>query len=287
MVEVCSRATMDMLTQERLPELATETRQAAGRLQAVPGRASDAAPPLLALPGQRRGPPARPGNARPASGPHSPSFLACGGCEAASRAARSLAGCPSFAERSRAAPPMPRRSVLVDALQKIGMRYRPLRQAWAANVLLATRGLELTLLKNYLDDGGDYHTCYKLMYNDLQVTARSAAPCTQQRAAPHCLGGRTPACPAVASHAAGTTWGLVAQPAWPGERQGAGAAGSAPCGESGRSPPSPRAASCMHFRGVPCVRQPAAVGVQRRRLVPSRPAACACRAACSSRCWST
>lgn len=30
MVEVCSRATMDMLTQERLPEMATETRQAAG-----------------------------------------------------------------------------------------------------------------------------------------------------------------------------------------------------------------------------------------------------------------
>ncbi|KAL4427949.1 hypothetical protein ABPG75_002038 [Micractinium tetrahymenae] len=85
MVEVCSRSTMDLLTRERLPELATETR-----------------------------------------------------------------------------------SVLIDALQKIGMRYRPLRQAWAANVLLATRGLELTLLKNYLDDGGDYHTCYKLVYNDLQ-----------------------------------------------------------------------------------------------------------------------
>jgi hypothetical protein len=59
--------------------------------------------------------------------------------------------------------------VLVDAVQKLGMRYRPQRQLWAASVLLSTRGLELTLLKNYLDDGGDYHTCYKLVYHDLQV----------------------------------------------------------------------------------------------------------------------
>ncbi|KAI7837292.1 hypothetical protein COHA_008906 [Chlorella ohadii] len=85
MVEVCSRATMDLLTRERLPELTTETR-----------------------------------------------------------------------------------AVLVDAVQKVGMRYRPGRQLWAAAVLLSTHGLELTLLKNYLDDGGDYHTCYKLCYNDLQ-----------------------------------------------------------------------------------------------------------------------
>lgn len=60
-------------------------------------------------------------------------------------------------------------AVLVDAIQKIGMRYRPQRQLWATAVLLATRGLELTLMKSYLDDGGDYHTCYKLVYHDLQV----------------------------------------------------------------------------------------------------------------------
>jgi hypothetical protein len=65
--------------------------------------------------------------------------------------------------------------VLVDALQKVGMRYRPQRQLWAAAVLLNTRGLELTLLKNYLDDGGDYHTCYKLCYNDLQARCRLCA----------------------------------------------------------------------------------------------------------------
>ena len=37
-------------------------------------------------------------------------------------------------------------AVLVDAIQKIGMRYRPQRQLWATAVLLATRGLELTTL---------------------------------------------------------------------------------------------------------------------------------------------
>ena len=67
-----------------------------------------------------------------------------------------------------------RSAVLVDAVQKVGMRYRPGRQLWAAAVLLSTHGLELTLLKNYLDDGGDYHTCYKLCYNDLQVGGGAA-----------------------------------------------------------------------------------------------------------------
>ena len=64
---------------------------------------------------------------------------------------------------------VPRRAVVVDALQKLGLRYRPLRQRWATAVLLRTRGLELTFLKAYLDDGGDYHTMYKLAYHDLQV----------------------------------------------------------------------------------------------------------------------
>ena len=67
-----------------------------------------------------------------------------------------------------------RSAVLVDAVQKVGMRYRPGRQLWAAAVLLSTHGLELTLLKNYLDDGGDYHTCYKLCYNALQVGGGAA-----------------------------------------------------------------------------------------------------------------
>lgn len=60
------------------------------------------------------------------------------------------------------------RAVLVDALQKLGLRYRPRRQQWARDVLVNTHGLQLTYLKCYLDDGGDFHSTYKLMSHDLQ-----------------------------------------------------------------------------------------------------------------------
>jgi hypothetical protein len=66
------------------------------------------------------------------------------------------------------------RAVLVDALQKIGMRYRPKRQEWVRDIMIATRGLDLTYLKAYIDDGGDYHTMYKLMYHDLQGSIQAA-----------------------------------------------------------------------------------------------------------------
>ncbi|EFN58086.1 expressed protein [Chlorella variabilis] len=118
MVEVCSRATLELLTRERLPELTTETRHGRG-MQAHTCRLTHT---VLA----------------------SQAYI---------------------------------QSVLVDSLQKVGMRYRPQRQLWAAAVLLNTRGLELTLLKNYLDDGGDYHTCYKLCYHDLQVGGREGGKC--------------------------------------------------------------------------------------------------------------
>ena len=49
------------------------------------------------------------------------------------------------------------------------MRHRPSRQRWAAQILMATHGGELTRLKAYVDDGGDYHTMYKLCYFDLQA----------------------------------------------------------------------------------------------------------------------
>lgn len=60
------------------------------------------------------------------------------------------------------------RAALVDGLQKLGLRYRPQRQLWARDVILQTHGLDLTHFKAYIDDGGDYHTMYKLVYNDLQ-----------------------------------------------------------------------------------------------------------------------
>ena len=61
------------------------------------------------------------------------------------------------------------RAAIVDGLQKVGMRHRPRRQAWACNVILNTCGSDLTLLKALLDDGPDYHTTFKLVSVDLQV----------------------------------------------------------------------------------------------------------------------
>lgn len=43
---------------------------------------------------------------------------------------------------------------MLDALQKIGMRFRNNRQRWAAEILKATKGEDLTRLKAYVDDGG-------------------------------------------------------------------------------------------------------------------------------------
>lgn len=46
---------------------------------------------------------------------------------------------------------------MLDALQKIGMRFRKNRQRWATEILKATKGEDLTRLKAYVDDGGVSH----------------------------------------------------------------------------------------------------------------------------------
>ena len=56
------------------------------------------------------------------------------------------------------------------------MRYRFARQEWARNLMVYTRSSDLTRLKNLLDDGGDHHTVFKLIYNDLQASSGAAAP---------------------------------------------------------------------------------------------------------------
>ena len=47
-----------------------------------------------------------------------------------------------------------------------------MRQRWASNILLSTYGRELTRLKSYVDDGDDYQTLYKMVYNDFQGDAQ-------------------------------------------------------------------------------------------------------------------
>ncbi|KAK9804158.1 hypothetical protein WJX73_006372 [Symbiochloris irregularis] len=60
------------------------------------------------------------------------------------------------------------RAALLDALQKVGMRHRPMRQLWAKEIIVNTFSGDLSRLKALLDDGGDYHTTFKLVYSDLQ-----------------------------------------------------------------------------------------------------------------------
>ena len=43
-----------------------------------------------------------------------------------------------------------------------------MRQRWACNILLSTHGRDLSRLKSWVDDGDDYQTLYKMVYNDFQ-----------------------------------------------------------------------------------------------------------------------
>lgn len=63
---------------------------------------------------------------------------------------------------------IPSRAALLDGLMKVGMRNRTERQHFALNIILSTYGSDLTFLKGLIDDGGDHHIMYKLVYNDLQ-----------------------------------------------------------------------------------------------------------------------
>lgn len=63
------------------------------------------------------------------------------------------------------------RAIILDGFQKIGLRHRPLRQAYAHRILMHTHAEDLSELKSYLDDGPDYHTTFKLLYSDFQVSS--------------------------------------------------------------------------------------------------------------------
>jgi len=60
------------------------------------------------------------------------------------------------------------RSALLNALMQTGCRHRLLRQQFAVNVLLATRGKELTLLKSLIDSGGDAYSVHRLIYYEME-----------------------------------------------------------------------------------------------------------------------
>lgn len=59
------------------------------------------------------------------------------------------------------------KAIVVNALQKRGIRLWKEHQQTVADFMLSCRGLDLTLLKNLIDTGGDYYNLYKLVYEDI------------------------------------------------------------------------------------------------------------------------
>jgi len=60
--------------------------------------------------------------------------------------------------------------VLLDGLQKRGLKQMLFAQK-AADILLSCKTHELTLVKNSIDEGGDWHNLYKLVYVDIKDSA--------------------------------------------------------------------------------------------------------------------
>jgi len=59
------------------------------------------------------------------------------------------------------------KAIVIDALQKRGLRQQVRRQQAVARILKSASGKELTQLKNMIDYGGDYYNLTKLVYRDV------------------------------------------------------------------------------------------------------------------------
>jgi len=59
------------------------------------------------------------------------------------------------------------KAIVIDALQKRGIRLWRENQNTVTRFILTCQGKELTLLKNIIDTGGDYFNMYKLVYEDI------------------------------------------------------------------------------------------------------------------------
>jgi len=59
------------------------------------------------------------------------------------------------------------KAMVIDAMQKRGIRLWKEQQSVVVELLLSCQGEELTLLKNLIDSGGDYYNLYKLVYEDI------------------------------------------------------------------------------------------------------------------------
>jgi len=59
------------------------------------------------------------------------------------------------------------KAIIIDALQKRGIKLWKAQQRTVAEFVLSCNGSELTRLKELIDTGGDYYNLYKLVYEDI------------------------------------------------------------------------------------------------------------------------
>ena len=54
-------------------------------------------------------------------------------------------------------------------MQQMKLTAHPKSEMYARNVILKTRGDDLSTLKCLTDNKGDFHSMHKLIFNDIQV----------------------------------------------------------------------------------------------------------------------
>jgi hypothetical protein len=59
------------------------------------------------------------------------------------------------------------KALLLDGLQRVGIPNSKSKEYWTRNILLSTKGSQLSILKAIMDSRGDWHSMHKLVFYDL------------------------------------------------------------------------------------------------------------------------
>eukprot|EP00873_Tetraselmis_striata_P021601 jgi/Tetstr1/441865/TSEL_030076.t1 len=70
---------------------------------------------------------------------------------------------------------IPARAALLRGLIKVKHTLQQWWCAWVRDLILETQGEDLTLLKNMVDSGGDYHNLNKLLFKDMRLLPQTVA----------------------------------------------------------------------------------------------------------------
>jgi len=70
---------------------------------------------------------------------------------------------------------IPARAALLRGLIKVKKTLQHWWNSWVRDILLETKGEDLTLLKNMVDGGGDYHNLNKLLFKDMALMPQTVS----------------------------------------------------------------------------------------------------------------